>query len=46
MANPMGGNRRLLLSIVKDVMYPANVRRYMERLEQTTGVGLHFDKAR
>mgnify|MGYP001255359636 FL=1 len=35
-----------MLSIVKDVMYPANVRRYMERLEQTTGVGLHCDKAR
>jgi len=35
-----------MLSVVKGVMYPANVRRYMERLEQTSGVGLHFDKAR
>lgn len=35
-----------MLSIVKDVKYPANVKRYMERMEQATGVALHFDQAR
>ena len=34
-----------MLSIVKGSSYPANVKRYMERLEQSTGVGLHFDQA-
>lgn len=34
-----------MLSIVKGVNYPANVKRYMERMEQATGVGLHFDQA-
>lgn len=34
-----------MLSIVKGVQYPANVRRYMERMEQSTGVGLHFGQA-
>lgn len=33
------------LSIVKGVNYPANVRRYMERMEQSTGVRLHIDQA-
>ncbi len=34
-----------MLSIVKGVRYPANVKRYMQRMEQATGVGLHFDQA-
>lgn len=34
-----------MLSIVKGVQYPANVKRYMERMEQATGVGLHFGQA-
>jgi glutaredoxin 2 len=34
-----------MLSIVKGVNYPANVKRYMERMEQSTGVRLHFDQA-
>lgn len=34
-----------MLSIVKGVNYPANVKRYMERMAQTTGVGLHSDQA-
>lgn len=34
-----------MLSIVKGVQYPANVKRYMERMEQSTGVGLHFGQA-
>ena len=34
-----------MLSIVKGVQYPANVTRYMERMEQSTGVGLHFGQA-
>lgn len=34
-----------MLSIVKGVQYPANVKRYMDRMEQSTGVGLHFDQA-
>lgn len=33
------------LSIVKGVNYPANVKRYMERMEQATGVNLYFDQA-
>lgn len=35
-----------MLSIVKGIKYPANVRRYMERMEQSTGVPPHFDQAR
>ena len=35
-----------MLSIVKGVQYPANVQRYIERMEQATGVQLHFDQAR
>lgn len=34
-----------MLSIVKGVNYPANVKRYMARMEESTGVGLHFDQA-
>ncbi|RDE10416.1 glutaredoxin 2 [Pelagibacterium lacus] len=34
-----------MLSIVKGVQYPANVKRYIERMEQATGVGLHFAQA-
>lgn len=34
-----------MLSIVKGIQYPANVKRYMEHMEQSTGVRLHFDKA-
>ena len=34
------------LSIVKGVKYPSNVRSYMERMEQSTGVGLYFDQTR
>lgn len=34
-----------MLSIVKGIKYPANVKRYMERMEQATGVDLHFDQA-
>ena len=34
-----------MLSIVKGVKYPANVKRYMERMEQATGVDLHFGQA-
>ncbi len=33
-----------MLSIVKGVKYPANVKGYMERMEQSTGVSLHFDR--
>src|SRR5690625_470566 len=35
-----------MLSIVKGVKIPANVRRYMERMERSSGVPLHFDQAR
>lgn len=35
-----------MLSIVKGVQYPENVKNYMMRMEQSTGVGLHFDQAR
>lgn len=35
-----------MLSIVKDVAYPDNVKRYMMRMEASTGVGLHIDQAR
>lgn len=35
-----------MLSIVKGIEYPANIKRYMERMEQSTGVRLHFDQAR
>lgn len=35
-----------MLSIVKGVQYPANVQRYMTRMEQSTGVGLHSGQAR
>ena len=35
-----------MLSIVKGINYPANVKRYMERMEQSTGVRLHLDQAR
>ena len=34
-----------MLSVVKGVNYPANVKRYMQRMEQATGVALHFDQA-
>lgn len=34
-----------MLSIVKGVKYPPNVKHYIERLEQSTGVRLHFDQA-
>ena len=34
------------LSIVEGVKYPSNVRNYMERMEQATGVGLYFDQTR
>lgn len=34
-----------MLSIVKGIKYPPNVKRYMERMEQSTGVRLHFDQA-
>lgn len=34
-----------MLSVVKGVNYPANVKHYMERMEQATGVALHFDQA-
>ena len=34
-----------MLSIVKGVNYPKNVKRYMERMEHSTGVSLHFDQA-
>lgn len=34
-----------MLSVVKGVNYPANVKRYMERMEQSTGVHLHVDQA-
>lgn len=34
-----------MLSIVEGVNYPADVKRYMERMEQSTRVGLHFDQA-
>lgn len=34
-----------MLSIVKGVSYPANVMHYMQRMEQLTGVRLHFDQA-
>ena len=33
-----------MLSIVKGVNYPANVKQYMARLEQATGVPLHWDQ--
>lgn len=35
-----------MLSVVKGVNYPPQVRRYMEHMAQATGVGLHFDQAR
>jgi glutaredoxin 2 len=35
-----------MLSIVKGVKYPANVKRYMERMEQSTGVRLRCDQVR
>lgn len=35
-----------MLSIVKGVNYPSSVKANMERMEQSTGVGLHFDHAR
>lgn len=35
-----------MLSIVKGVKYPANVKSYMERMAQSTGVSLHFDQVR
>lgn len=34
-----------MLSIVRGIKYPGNVKRYMERMEQSTGVRLHFDQA-
>lgn len=34
-----------MLSIVKAVSYPPHVKSYMERMEQRTGVKLHFDQA-
>lgn len=34
-----------MLSVVKGVNYPANVKQYMARLEQATGVPLHWDQA-
>lgn len=34
-----------MLSIVKGVNYPANVKQYMERMADATGVALHFDQA-
>lgn len=34
-----------MLSVVKGVNYPSNVRQYMERMEQETGVPLHFNQA-
>lgn len=33
-----------MLSIVKGLKYPAHVKHYMERMEQLTGVRLHFDQ--
>jgi len=35
-----------MLSIVKGVKYPSNVRNYMDRMEQATGVALYFDQTR
>lgn len=35
-----------MLSIVKDVTWPANVQCYLQRLEQATGVPLHTEIAR
>ena len=34
-----------MLSIVKNVDYPAHVQAYMQRMEKSTGVGLHFHLA-
>lgn len=34
-----------MISIVKGVNYPANVKQYMTCLEQATGVPLHWDQA-
>lgn len=34
-----------MLSIVKGLQYPANVKRYMARMEQSTGVALHLGQA-
>lgn len=34
-----------MLSIVKGVNYPSNVLHYMQRMEQSTGVGLHLSQA-
>ncbi|MFA7668698.1 MAG: hypothetical protein WCX93_05060 [Burkholderiaceae bacterium] len=34
-----------MLSIVKGVNYPSEVKNYMQRMEQSTGVGLHLDQA-
>lgn len=35
-----------MLSIVKGISYPANVKAYAERMAQSTGVALHTDQAR
>lgn len=35
-----------MLSIVEGVQYPSNVRNYVERVSQATGVGLYFDQTR
>lgn len=34
-----------MLSIVKGIKYPVNVLAYMERMAESTGVGLHFEQA-
>lgn len=34
-----------MLSVVKGVIYPANVLHYVQRMEQTTGVDLHLSQA-